>query len=216
MFKHSNPMQFRFHPWHGLSLGEPSPKIVNCYIEMVPTDTLKYELDKVTGLLKVDRPQKYSSLCPSLYGLLPQTYAGDKVAKYCAEKCGRQNLVGDGDPLDICILTENVIAHGDIIVRAIPIGGFRLLDGDEVDDKIIGVMVDDLVYGNFKNIEDCPQKVIERLRHYFLTYKDSPDRKSCKVEIVATYGREEAQEIIKLGASDYCQLLSTAPDNFPP
>ncbi len=209
-------MQFRFHPWHGLSLGDKSPKSVNCYIEMVPTDTVKYELDKITGLLKVDRPQKYSSLCPSLYGLLPQTYSGDKVAKFCADKTGRKNLIGDGDPLDICILTQNVIAHGDIIVRAIPIGGFRLLDGDEVDDKIIGVMVDDLVYGNINNIHDCPQSLIEQLRHYFLTYKDSPDRKNAKVEIVATYGREEAQEIINLGALDYKHLVSLACDQFPP
>ena len=72
-----------------LSLGENAPEIVNCYIEMVPTDTVKYELDKATGILKVDRPQKFSSLCPSLYGLLPQTYCGPLVAKYCIEKTGR-------------------------------------------------------------------------------------------------------------------------------
>jgi inorganic pyrophosphatase len=57
---------YRSHPWHGLSLGANAPQEVNCYIEMVPTDTVKYELDKITGILKVDRPQKYSSVCPSL------------------------------------------------------------------------------------------------------------------------------------------------------
>src|ERR1700722_18778022 len=159
---------YRFHPWHGLSLGEKSPQIINCYIEMVPTDTVKYELDKTTGILKVDRPQKYSSLCPSLYGLIPKTYAGQGVADYCIEKTGRSHLKGDGDPLDICVLTEKVIVRGDIIVRAVPIGGFRLLDGDEVDDKIIGIMVDDLVYGEIKNISECPQNLLERLRNYFL------------------------------------------------
>lgn len=198
--------QYRAHPWHGLELGEFSPKLVNCYIEIVPTDTVKYELDKATGILKVDRPQKYSSLCPSLYGLLPRTYAGENVAKFCMEKTGRKGLVGDGDPLDICVLTEKAIAHGDIIVSAIPIGGFRLLDGDEVDDKLIAVMADDLVYGQIKDIEECPHGFIERLRHYFLTYKDAPERQSSNVEITHIYGREEAEKIITLGQLDYKAL----------
>ncbi len=207
---HSKPEDglYRFHPWHGLSLGEKSPQIVNCYIEMVPTDTVKYELDKVTGILKVDRPQKYSSLCPSLYGLLPRTYAGQKVADHCMKKTGRKNLKGDGDPLDICVLTEKVIGRGDIIVRVHPIGGFRLLDGNEVDDKIIGIMVDDLVYGGIRDIEECPESLIERLRHYFLTYKDSPERQSSQVEMAGVYGREEAQKIIELGVEDYHHLQS--------
>lgn len=194
---------YRHHPWHGLSLGEKSPHEVNCYIEMVPTDTVKYELDKTTGILKVDRPQKYSSLCPTLYGLLPQTYAGDRVAKYCMDKIGRKGLAGDGDPLDVCVLTENVVVRGDIILSAITIGGFRLLDGDEVDDKIICVMVDDMVYGEIKDITECPHGWIEKLRHYFLTYKDKPERESSKVQIVGIYNKQEAEEVIKLGALDY-------------
>lgn len=200
-----NKMIYRSHPWHGLDLGSSAPSLVNCYIEIVPTDTVKYELDKETGILKVDRPQKYSSLSPSLYGLLPRTYAGDEVAKYCMEKTGRKNLIGDGDPLDICVLAEKTIAHGDIILRAIPIGGFRLLDGNEVDDKIIAVMADDLVYGKMRNIEDCPAGFIERLRHYFLTYKDTPGKESV-VEITHIYGKDEAQKIITLGSLDYNTL----------
>ena len=205
-------MIYRFHPWHGLTLGDKSPEIVNSYIEIVPTDTVKYELDKTTGILKVDRPQKYSSLCPSLYGLLPQTYAGELVANYCAQKTGRKDLKGDGDPLDICVFTENVIVSGDIIVRAIPIGGFRLLDGDEVDDKIIAVMYDDLTYGDIKDISECPKKLIERLKHYFLNYKDAPDCLSSEVQITHTYGREEAQEIIRLSSIDYQNLIATQGD----
>lgn len=203
----SNFNLYRYHPWHGLPLGDKSPKEVNCYIEMVPTDTVKYELDKKTGILKVDRPQKYSSLCPSLYGLLPQTYAGKRVADFCMQKIGRTDLQGDGDPLDICVLTNNVVVRGDIFLRCIPIGGFRLLDKEEVDDKIIGVMVDDLVYGDIKDVEDCPSGLIERLRHYFLTYKDRPDRSSGRVQIIDIYGREEAQEIIRLGLLDYQDLI---------
>jgi inorganic pyrophosphatase len=200
-------IKFRLHPWHGLSLGEDSPKIVNCYVEMVPTDTIKYELDKVTGILKVDRPHKYSSLCPSLYGFLPQTYSGEKGAEFCGQKTNRSDLVGDGDPIDICILTENTFVHGDIIVRAIPIGGFRLLDGEQVDDKIIAVMADDLVYGNIKELLQCPAGLIERLRHYFLTYKAAPGKNAPPIVITHTYDSEEAQEVIRLGSLDYQALL---------
>lgn len=203
--------QYRLHPWHGLSLGEKAPEIVNAYIEMVPTDTVKYELDKETGILKLDRPQEYSSQCPALYGLLPKTYAGARVADYCNKKTGRTGIIGDGDPLDVCVLTEKAIFQGDIIVRTVPIGGFRLLDGDEADDKIIGVLVGDFVYGKYKDITECPISLIERLRHYFLTYKDSPDRaNSSKVQITHTYGREEAFEVIKLATQDYMDLDSIA------
>jgi inorganic pyrophosphatase len=200
----------RSHPWHGLSLGDHAPHEVNCYIEMVPTDTVKYELDKSTGILKVDRPQKYSSLCPTLYGLLPQTYSGDHVASYCTKKTGRKTIVGDHDPLDICVFTEKVIVRGDIIVRAFPIGGFRLLDGDEADDKIIAVMKDDFVYGKIKDIHELPESLLERLRHYFLTYKDTPgSEKKSRVEITHLYNAEEAFEIIRLGQQDYLEYIET-------
>jgi inorganic pyrophosphatase len=196
----------RLHPWHGLSLGEEVPEIVNCYIEMVPTDTIKYELDKATGILKVDRPQKFSSLCPCLYGLLPQTYCGPLVAKYCIDKTGRKEIVGDADPLDVCVLTESVIPRGDIMLRAYPIGGFRLIDGDEADDKIIAVLMGDFIYDKFRDIQELPENVIERLKHYFLTYKDAPDRVNSRVQITHTYGAKEAYEVIKLAQRDYQNL----------
>jgi inorganic pyrophosphatase len=195
--------QYRSHPWHGLSLGENSPEIVNCYIEMVPTDTVKYELDKSTGILKVDRPQKFSSLCPSLYGLLPQTYCGPLVADYCSKKTGLKNIIGDEDPLDVCVLTEKDIPRGDIMLRAYPIGGFRLIDGEQADDKIIAVLMDDFIYEKFKDISEVPENIVERLRHYFLTYKDAPDRVKSRVQITHIYGIKEAQEVIKLSQEDY-------------
>lgn len=196
-------MLYRSHPWHGLSQGDNFPIVVNSYIEMVPTDTVKYELDKETGLLKIDRPQKYSSFCPSLYGLLPKTFAGDRVANYCMQKSGRRDLSGDGDPLDICVLTEKTIVRGDILVQSVPIGGFRLLDGNEVDDKIISVLVGDFVYGAMSDISNCPKRLVERLRHYFLTYKDTPEKGTCTVEIIDTFGVEEARKIIQLSSLDY-------------
>lgn len=202
-------IQNRSHPWHGLSIGDKAPNIVNCYIEMVPTDTIKYELDKETGLLKVDRPQKYSSLCPTLYGFLPQTYAGKMSAEHCMKKTGLENILGDGDPVDICVLTEKVIPRGDIILRAVPIGGFRMIDGNEADDKLIGVLVDDFVYGNIRDVSECPEPLLERLQHYFLTYKDYPGREDCKVHITHIYDSKEACEIIELGLKDYREEFST-------
>ncbi|GAB4228519.1 MAG: inorganic pyrophosphatase [Chlamydiales bacterium] len=193
----------RAHPWHGLSIGDQAPHIVNCYVEMVPTDAVKYELDKATGLLKIERPQQYSSLCPTLYGFLPKTYSGKKTADYCMKKTGLKNILGDGDPIDIAILSEKTIPRGDIILRAIPIGGFRMIDRNEADDKILGVLVDDLVYGKVKDISECPEQLIERLSHYFLTYKDYPGRTDNKVRITDIFGWEEAQKLIEIGLQDY-------------
>ena len=115
-----------------------------------------------------------------------------------------KEIIGDKDPIDICVLTEKEITHGDILVRAIPIGGFRMLDGDEADDKIIAVLAGDVVYGGFKDISDAPDLTIERLKHYFLTYKDLPGKAGkAEVEITDTYGAEEAREIIKCSMEDY-------------
>jgi len=99
-------LRYTSHPWHGISIGESAPEIVTCFIEVIPGDTVKYELDKDSGYLKVDRPQKFSSLVPALYGFIPQTYCEHRIAAYCQEKTGRIGIVGDGDPLDVLVLTE--------------------------------------------------------------------------------------------------------------
>ena len=194
---------FRAHPWHGVDIGEQAPDIINTYVEMVPTDTVKYELDKKSGLLKVDRPQKFSSMPPMLYGLIPRTYCGNSVAEFCREKTKRDTIIGDGDPLDICILTERPISHGDIIVPAVVLGGFRMIDSNEADDKIIAYMRDDMVYSGWKSINDVPKMMLERLRHYFLTYKDIPGTREHVSEITHVYDRSEALEVIKRSQSDY-------------
>lgn len=197
------PSAFRAHPWHGVDLGHKAPAIVTAYIEIVPTDTVKYEIDKGTGLLKVDRPQRFSNVVPSLYGFLPRTLCGERVAALCEEKTAKQDIVGDGDPMDICVLTEKSIGHGDLLVQAIPIGGLRMIDQNEADDKIIAVMRDDALYGHLTDIKDCPPSVIERLRHYFLTYKNVPGEGDHNVQITDVYGREEAFEAIRRSQEDY-------------
>lgn len=195
-------LRYKSHPWHGIDIGSRAPEIITCFIEMVPTDTVKYEVDKESGYLRIDRPQKYSNVVPALYGFIPQTFSSTKVAEFCNEKTGRKDIMGDEDPIDICVLTEKEIAHGDILVRARPIGGFRMIDGKEADDKIVGVLNNDAMYSHYKNITDLPELVIARLKHYFLTYKDLPGKES-NVEITDVYGAEEAYEVIKRSIEDY-------------
>jgi inorganic pyrophosphatase len=195
-------LRYKSHPWHGVDIGKKAPDMLTCFVEMVTTDTVKYEVDKISGYLKIDRPQKYSNVLPALYGFIPQTLCHHKVADYAREKTGRDDIVGDYDPLDICILTEKSISHGDILVEAIPVGGFRLIDRNQADDKIIAVLKDDAVYGGIRDISECPAPVVERLKHYFLTYKDLPNTK-LDVEITHTYDAKEAKEVIRRSMDDY-------------
>jgi inorganic pyrophosphatase len=194
---------FRAHPWHGVAIGKHAPAVVTAYMEVVPSDTVKYELDKATGLLKVDRPQKFSNVCPTLYGFIPRTLCADRVGRFCAERTGRPGIVGDGDPLDVCVLTEKAIPHGDILLQAIPIGGLRMIDSNAADDKIIAVMQQDAVYGGWEEISECPPSLIERLKHYFLTYKEPPNSTERRTEITHVYGREEAHDVIRRSQEDY-------------
>lgn len=194
--------EYKAHPWHGISPGDNAPATVTAFIEIVPTDTVKYEIDKASGYLKIDRPQKFSNMVPALYGFIPQTYCTERVAEFAALKSGKTVIKGDGDPLDICVLSERTITHGDIILQAIPIGGFRLLDKGEADDKIIAVMKGDEFYGQWRDVSDCPVSYINRLKHYFLTYKNLPDENNF-CEITNIYGREEAQEVINRSMEDY-------------
>jgi inorganic pyrophosphatase len=191
------------HPWHGVSPGEHAPGRLVVYVEMVPTDTVKYEVDKRSGHLRADRPQKYSALCPTPYGFVPRTLCAERVAAVAAERTGRAGVVGDGDPIDVCVLTERTINHGGVLVTARPIGGFRMFDGDEADDKILAVLDGDAAYGGFADIADCPPSLVERLRHYFLSYKDMPGAADRRTEITHLYGAAEARDIIGRALEDY-------------
>lgn len=194
---------FQAHPWHGVAPGEEAPEVVNAYIEIVPTDAVKYELDKISGHLRVDRPQRFSSFCPTLYGFIPQTFCGETVAEICRQRTELSDVEGDGDPMDICVLTEKTAAHGNFFVRARPIGGLRMIDGNDADDKIIAVLESDVVYGRFEDVGECPRGLIDRLKHYFLSYKQLPDEAPRRVEIIDVYGRAEALEIIRRSIADY-------------
>ena len=176
---------------------------MTAFIEIVPTDTVKYEVDKESGYLSLDRPQKFSNIVPSLYGFLPRTYCGQKMAEMTNNVLARYDIEGDGDPLDICVLTEKDVTHGDIIVKAHPIGGLRLLDHNQADDKIIAVLRNDAVYGGYTDIGQLPKDIVRRLIHYFTTYKDIPGENTRRMVFINIYDASEAKEVIRRSQDDY-------------
>jgi inorganic pyrophosphatase len=203
---------FQAHPWHGVSIGPDAPRVVTAYIEIVPTDTVKYEIDKASGHLKVDRPQQFSNVCPTLYGLIPRTFCGPRVAAFGAARDEQVPVEGDGDPMDICVLSEKQFSHGDVLLQAVPVGGLRLIDRGQADDKIIAVLKGDAAYGHCQEIGDLPGALIERLKHYFLTYKRPPGAEHGAVEITRVYGAAEAHEVIGRSREDYRERFPQLAD----
>ncbi len=206
-------VMFKPHPWHGISMGEHAPEIITCFIEIVPTDSVKYEIEKTSGYLKVDRPQRYSSFSPCLYGLVPRTYCGTRVAAFSAEMANRNGIEGDQDPLDVCVLTEKTILHGDLLLEAVPIGGLRLLDGNEADDKIIAVLKEDALFGSIQDISELSEGLVQRLIHYFLTYKQMPGG-TATCEVTHVYGREQAHHVILESKADYDERFADLSSLF--
>jgi inorganic pyrophosphatase len=194
---------FQAHPWHGVPTGPEAPGVVTAYIEIVPTDTVKYEIDKASGHLKVDRPQQFSNVCPTLYGFIPRTFCGERVAAFSHARTDLPTVEGDGDPMDICVLSEKAFSHGDFLLQAVPVGGLRLIDRGQADDKIVAVLKGDAAYGHCREIGDVPSALVERLEHYFLTYKRPPGSDQEAVQIAAVYGRAEACEVIERSREDY-------------
>jgi inorganic pyrophosphatase len=189
--------RWRPHPWHGLELGPEPPRVVHAFIEICPFDLVKYEVDKTTGYLRVDRPQRSSSQHPTLYGFIPKTYCGERVGALMEE--ARR---GDGDPLDICVLSERPISKTEILLNARVVGGLPMLDGGEADDKIIAVLQNDPLWASVDDIDDLPPALIERMRHYFMTYKLMPGEEN-NVSIGPAYGYDHAKLVIQASIDDY-------------
>ncbi len=189
--------RWRPHPWHGLEVGPKPPDKVFAYIEMTPFDSIKYEVDKVTGYLYVDRPQRTTSLPPTLYGFIPRTYCDKRVK---AMSSGAES--GDGDPLDICVVSERPINRSEIFLNAVVVGVIQLLDHGEADDKIIAVLENDHIYGHVKDLEQLPRVIVERLKHYFRTYK-MVEGQEAEIEILNASGAEKARKIVQAAIDDY-------------
>lgn len=199
MYSNREFNRWRRHPWHGLHARaqDAAEDIVQVYVEMTPDDVVKYELDKNSGFLMVDRPQRTTSSPPALYGFIPRTYCAEEVAKRCPDVD-----VADGDPLDICVYSERHITRTDIILNARVVGGIQMIDGGEADDKIVAVLKGDSIWGDVHDLDDLPPIKIERLQHYFSTYKMIPGQEhDIKVDFV--YGREEALKVIAAAQKDY-------------
>lgn len=194
--------RWRPHPWHGLNAGPDPPEKVQAYIEMTPLDVMKYEIDKETGYMRVDRPQRTSSQPPSLYGFIPQTYCGSRVA-HLSPTSNR----GDADPLDICVISERPVTRAEVVVNARVIGGLQMIDQGESDDKIVSILEDDPAWDDITDLDELPRPLIERLRHYFNTYKWTP-REGSRGHVETVYGAPHAFEVVRASMEDYRQELN--------
>lgn len=190
--------RWRPHPWHGLEIGPKPPEIVHAYIELTPFDRVKYELDKKTGYLRVDRPNRTSAFAPSLYGFIPRTFCGKRVKAMMPDA-----QAGDEDPLDICVISERPITNPETIVNARVVGGLPMLDNNEADDKIIAVLENDAMWSGVNDIDELPKVMVDRLRHYFSIYKSLTPEESAPVKIAAAYGREHALKVVEASMADY-------------
>jgi len=140
------------HPWHGADYGEGAPQTVNGLIEIPQGSRTKYEIDKKTGLLKLDRIIYSSFHYPVNYGFIPQT------------------LGQDGDPLDILVMCSESI-QPLCLVEATVIGNMQMIDTGVVDDKIIAVASKDPGVNHYKSVDELPKHFIAVLRNYFEQYK---------------------------------------------
>lgn len=189
--------RWRPHPWHGLSAGPEPPSMVNVFVEITPFDLVKYEVDKVSGYLKVDRAQQTSSLPPSIYGFIPQTYAGPSVARLMPGATG-----GDLDPLDICVLSERPITRAEVLLYARVVGGLPMLDDGQADDKIVAVLRGDPLFGEMTDLHEVPDALLHRLIHYFSTYKLQRSGAHW-VKLGDPYDREHAEAVVSAAMVDY-------------
>ena len=194
--------RYRPHPWHGVPVGPGAdglsvPELLYGYIEITPFSTIKYEVDKATGYLKVDRPQRSNSLPPYAYGFIPRTWCMSRVAGVAGVS------KGDGDPLDICVLSERAIDRSDILLGCRAVGGLLMVDNGEADDKIIAVLDRDPIWREIRTLDEVPKALVDRLRHYFLTYKFDPSSGAQPVTIDAIYGPDRAREVIAAAMADY-------------
>lgn len=112
-------------------------------------------------------------------------------------------LRGDGDPLDICVVSERPINRAEIVLNAVVVGGLQMVDDEEADDKIIAVLQNDHMWGGATDVSELPSIIVERLHHYFMTYKHVQTDGPQPVEITSVYGREHAVALIEAAMADY-------------
>lgn len=169
------------HPWHGVSIGEGAPRSVNAVIEIPQGSRCKYEIDKESGLLKLDRVIYSSFYYPVNYGFIPRTYGDDK------------------DPLDILVITSLPV-QALCIMQAKVIGVMQMVDSGDADDKIIAVAATDPSVNHYNNIEELPRHFFDELRHFFEEYKKLENK---TVVVEEFQDKATALKIIEEAAKSY-------------
>lgn len=173
------------HPWHLLSYGKAAPKTVNTVIEITKGSKAKYELDKETGLLRLDRVLLTHLTYPFHYGFIPQTYCDDN------------------DPLDAVVICSEPLVPLTI-VEATPIGALHMIDGGEQDDKIIAVATHDHAVNKIKSLEELPADLLNTIKEFFETYKKLEEK---QVVVERFYNKKEAHLLIEKSIEYYKQAL---------
>jgi inorganic pyrophosphatase len=169
------------HPWHGVPSGDKAPELLNAVIEIPQGSRAKYEIDKASGLLKLDRVIYSSFHYPVNYGFIPQTYGDDK------------------DPLDILVITSLAVQPLTLIEAKV-IGVMQMIDGGDAYDKIIAVAANDPSVNHYNNIEELPPHFFGELRHFFEEYKTLEN----KTVIVEDFGnKEKALQIVREAIEAY-------------
>ena len=169
------------HPWHGVPFGDNAPRVVNAVIEIPQGSRAKYEIDKESGLLKLDRVIYSSFYYPCNYGFIPQTYGDDK------------------DPLDILVITSLPV-QALCIMEAKVVGVMQMIDNGDGDDKIIAVAANDPGVNHYNNMEELPPHFFSELRHFFEEYKRLENKKV----IVEEFGdKTTALKVIQEAVDSY-------------
>ncbi len=161
--------------WHGIKPGEEIAEKMNVIVEIPKGSNNKYELDKKTGLVKLDRVLFSSVFYPGDYGIIPQT------------------LAEDGDPADGLVLVTNPTFPG-VLIEARPIGVLKMIDGGDPDDKILFVPTEDPRFAKVFDLEDVPEHTLKEISEFFRTYKNLQNK---KVEIAGWKGASEAKKVIE-------------------
>jgi inorganic pyrophosphatase len=177
------------HPWHDVDIGSAAPDRVRAIIEIPKGSKVKYELDKPTGLLKVDRILYSSVVYPANYGFIPQT------------------LGDDNDPLDILVWMQEPVVPMSIL-NARPIGILHMVDEGEADEKIVAVHIDDPEYASFTHIDQLPGHRQRELQRFFRDYKQL-EGKVVEVDVIA--GPDRAREVIERARKLYLEQRTTLP-----
>lgn len=171
--------------WHDLNIKRITPEKFIVCIEISKNSKMKYELDKETGRLILDRVLFTSTHYPANYGFIPKTYAGDN------------------DPLDVLVLCQSEILPL-CLVECRPIGVIKMIDNDMIDEKIIAVPINDPSWNSFENIDELPEHILEEMRHFFKVYKQLEGKTT---SIVETRGPKEAKRIIEESLKHYSEVF---------